>query len=152
MEAHGVAAEQAFDDLLPPRQDAEDITAGEGRVMEKADLDVGAQGPDEPWRQPEVVVVNPNGSPRGRFIAGRLRKALIDLPEGLPVRVIDLKKAGKAVQDRPDRFLGCDVLKTADLLLTQRNPPETNGNRLLDRQRFIFGPWILVLSPGNPGA
>ena len=50
VEADGIAAEEAFDDLFPPGQDAEDITAGEGRVVKEADLDVGSKGSNEPGR------------------------------------------------------------------------------------------------------
>ena len=50
VKADGIAAEQAFDDLFPPGQDAEDIAAGEGRVVKEADLDVGPERSNKPGR------------------------------------------------------------------------------------------------------
>jgi hypothetical protein len=60
VEPEEVRAEQAAQDLLAPRQDAEDLGGGEGDVQEEADARVGQPLTQQARDEQQLIVVNPD--------------------------------------------------------------------------------------------
>ena len=105
MKTTDVAAQKAFKNLFAPGKDGENVVAGKRRVMEESDLEVGPLGTNEPWGQPEVVVMHPNNGSVRCFTAGSISEALIDLFENAPISVIDVEMCRERMKDWPERFL-----------------------------------------------
>ena len=84
-----IALEQTGHDLPLPRQHVEDVGAREGRVVKKADVQIGPQCAQIRGHHPEVVVMDPNrrtllGGPGGGF-----GKQAVDLAKMLPMRIVE---------------------------------------------------------------
>jgi len=111
VEPHNIAAEQTFENLFPPGKNGENVVAGKRCVVEEGDLQIGPLFADVAGSQPEVVVMHPDRGAFGGFGAGSVGKTSVDCFEDLPVGVIDIEVGRECVQNRPETFLGCDVIE-----------------------------------------
>ena len=105
VEANNVAAEQTFEDLLPPGKNREDVVSRKGCVVEKGDLQIRTFLSDVPRGQPQVVIVDPDGGSWGSLVARGLSEASVDIFEDSPVSVVDIEIGGKRVKNRPETLL-----------------------------------------------
>ena len=76
LETEQIGAEQPLDDLASPRELGEDLEAGERDVIEKADPQVRALGPEQRRDELQLVVLHPHDRAFPRLSATRVREAL----------------------------------------------------------------------------
>ena len=156
VEAHHVAGQQALDDLLPPRQHREHVRRRERRVVEEVDLHIRLELAQIARREPKVVVVKPHHAVFGHLRRRRLREGPVHLAKRRPVHGVVVIALLEAMQDRPDRLLGGDMVEAFHLRRGQRQARDAIGAvAVLDLDHPLEGRAlgrVVHLLPRHPGA
>ena len=117
LEADQVGAEQALEDLAPPRQLREQLGRRERDVQEEADPQVGPQLAQHLRHQLQLVVVHPDGRVLGGAAsAAVLGEAPVDRDVGVPPLAVELRLGDHVVVERPQRGVGEALVEVLDLL------------------------------------
>jgi hypothetical protein len=105
LEAQGVRAEHAVDELTAPGQLRKELHRWEGDVQEEADVQVGPVGADQLGHQAQVIVVHPHrAAVRCRFRGGP-RETAVDGLEGVPPAAMENGWPDLVVIERPERLV-----------------------------------------------
>ena len=108
LEADQVAAEQALDDLRPPRQPGEQLERRERDVQEESDRQVGALLAQHRRHELQLVVVDPHGGVRRRDVGQLHGEAFVDRDVGVPLlrrrRSTRAARRGRAATGRRSRI------------------------------------------------
>ena len=122
LEADQVGAEQALEDLAPPRQLAEQLGRRERDVQVEADPQVGAQLAQHRGHQLELVVLHPHDRALGGVLRGGVGEALVDRHVGVPPLAVELRLGHEVVVERPEGGVGEALVELLDLLLAEARP------------------------------
>ena len=121
VETEQIVAEQAVQDVLLPRADAERLAVRPRDVPELADRDVGPRLLHESRQQREVIVLHEHdGAVVADFFDHRIGEAAIHPHVLMPVRIVELRARIGDVAERPQRVVGAAVVVA--LLFFRREP------------------------------
>ena len=125
VESEDRAAEQAIDNALLPRADAEGLGVGPRNMPERDDRRLRQALPDHPRRQREMIVLHQHDRILGLGLLGDgIGEALVDLLVLLPVAFPELRPHERDVAQRPETFIGQTVIIAVLLLLRNPDPPK----------------------------
>ena len=121
MESDEVGAEQALDDLAPPRHLHEQLDRRERDVQEEADGEIGAQHPQHLRHQLQLVVLDPDGGALRGGLRGGLGETPVHLDVGVPPFTSVLRLDDHVVVQRPQSGVGEALVVVGDLLTAERH-------------------------------
>ncbi len=127
LEADQVGAEQALEDLPPPRQLLEELGRRERDVQEEPDVEVGSQLAEHLRHQLQLVVVHPDGRALGRPVGGVVGEAPVHRDVRLPPLAVELRLGDDVVVERPEGRVGEALVEPLDLLLGQRDRVQSHA-------------------------
>ena len=150
------AAEQAVDNSLLPRADAEGLRVGPGNMPEGDDRRLRQPLPDHPRREREVIVLHQDDRILGLGLLGDgVGEPRVDLFIELPVALPELRAHERDVAQRPKAFIGKTVVITVLLLVRNPDSPKRvrgsarrNADLVIGVDRFPVGAAAAVSDPG----
>ena len=147
LDADHVGAEEAGEQLGPPRQAGEQLERGEGDVEVEADAGVGALLPDHLRDELQLVVVHPHAC-RPRPARRRRRRRSAGSPCGTP----PTSRGGTGgldgvVEERPDRLVAGAAVVVVDLLRREQEGGQRDALEL-----EALGIADVAAVPADPGA
>ena len=156
MEAKDGAAQQPVQDLASPRADAERLRIRPGNVPEHEDGGVGQPLSDHLRQQREVVVLDEDHRIADPCLGNDgVRKALVDRPITLPVRLAEDRPHVRDVAQGPQALVGEAVVVPLLFLGGQPEPTEPvvllarrHGDAILRVHDFPVGTAAAVRDPG----
>ena len=111
MKPEQIVAEQAVQDVLLPRTDAEGLAVGPRDVPELAHRDVGARVLDEARQQREVIILHEHHGPVvADFVDHGIGETAIHAHVLMPVHVVELRPRIRDMAQRPQRVVGTPVV------------------------------------------
>ena len=147
LEPDQVRAQQALDDLPPPRQLGEQLKRREGDVVEVTDQDVVAQLAQHRRDQLELVVVDPHRPARRRLGGGCLGEPAVDPAVGLPPAAVVDRRADHVVRERPQGVVGEALVEVGEVVLGEPDRDQVHAVGL-ERRGSVAG----LARPADPGA
>ena len=102
VKADQVGAEEPLEDLIAPREGAEDVARRKRDVEKEADLRPRNQPPQEPRNEHQLVVVNPNQVARLVALGDGGGELLVHLTIGVPVVGVRRDEIELVVKERPE--------------------------------------------------
>lgn len=129
VEPEQIRAEQALQNLLPPREQPEHLVGGERDVQEEPDPDLGKPGADQRRGEHEVVVLHPDRVPGLGDLGHRGGEPLVDPAVGVPVETIVRRVLREVVEQWPDR-----AVAEPAVVLPHVAPGQEHGNAVVARK------------------
>src|ERR1700722_10628488 len=127
LEPDQVRAEQACDDLSPPRQLREDLVTRERDVDEDPDAQVAALFAEHQGDKLELIVIYPNGRADGCLLGCSLGESPVDAYVGIPPWPAELRRGDHVVIQGPQGGVAESLVVVADLLSGQSDPDQVHA-------------------------
>ena len=148
LEADQVGAEQALQDLAPPRELQEQLAGRERDVQEEPDPEVGPSLAQQLRHQLQLVVLHPHRRARRRPFGRGVGEAFVHGPVRVPPRpVVDRGPDGVVVQ-RPQRRVGEPEIEVVVLVLGDGDVAQRDALVLAGRRLAV----ARIAGPADPEA
>ena len=144
LETDQVGAEQALDDLGPPRQPHEQLDRRERDVQEEADPHVRPQPAEQLGDELQLVVVHPDGRAGRRELGRRLGEPRVDLSDRTPT-----SRDGTAIR-RQRRGRAATGSRWRSPRSSRRLPRSVSVTGCRLRPSLVVGSRMMSGDPGQP--